>query len=192
MITRNNKNITSTIFRKQTNNGECLNYNGICPDAYKTSVIKNFIHRAMTICSNWVELNSELERIKQILINNNFPNALVDKTIKKYLDKEFNINNNTTNNENTHNQQQPTIEEDRSTVEHIIQTEQENTTDQTAPSEAVTTTERTTNPEQTSTIEQTTNSDQIATNEETRTTEQATILEPNNSIEQATVENSMT
>ena len=89
LVTRTTKNLKTTVYRKATNTGECLNYSSICPQRYKTAVIKNFLHRAYVICSNWDNLTAEIGRIKQLLINNNFPNSIVDATISSFISKKI-------------------------------------------------------------------------------------------------------
>jgi hypothetical protein len=88
LITRNNQIVTTSIFTKATNTGECLNFNSICPDRYKIGVITNFLHRAYEISSSWTLFTAELQRIQQLLINNNFPNSLVEKQISKFLERK--------------------------------------------------------------------------------------------------------
>ena len=74
-------------------------YHNECPPKYKIAIIKNLIHRAFYISSQTI-FHKELTNIKQTLVNNNFPNKLVDQQIKLYL-QNINKNNNTTNNNNT-------------------------------------------------------------------------------------------
>ena len=54
------------------------------------SVITNYLHRVYKIFNTWQDFHNEIEHIKQILINN-FPNYLVDKLIKNFIEKEHNI-----------------------------------------------------------------------------------------------------
>ena len=56
--------------------------------------MKTFLHRAYNVCSSWELFNEELMRIKQLLVNNNFPNQIVDRTIKNFLARKF-ANSNT-------------------------------------------------------------------------------------------------
>lgn len=100
LVTRENTQLSTTVHRKSTNTGECLNYNSICPERYKTSVIKNFLHRAYSICSSWQNFSVEINRIKQILVNNNFPNSLLDKIIKQFVDNKHKRNNNNNGTDN--------------------------------------------------------------------------------------------
>ena len=57
------------------------------------SVITNYLHRVYKIFNTWQDFHNEIEHIKQILINN-FPNYLVDKHIKNFIDKRTKYINN--------------------------------------------------------------------------------------------------
>jgi len=93
-ISRNNESVTTGVFTKCTSSGDCLNYNSICPDRYKTSVIKNFLYRAYAICSSWSLFHQEVTRIRQVLCNNNFPSHIVEKEIDKFISRKLvNIGN---------------------------------------------------------------------------------------------------
>ena len=46
------------------------------------------LHRAYNICSDYISLTTEIARIKQLLINNNFPNYLVDQVTKEFINKK--------------------------------------------------------------------------------------------------------
>ena len=67
---------------------------------YKIAIIKkNLFYRAFYISSKTL-FYKELINIKETIVNNNFPNKLVDQQIKLYL-QNINKNNNITNNNNT-------------------------------------------------------------------------------------------
>jgi len=68
------------VYTKLTNDGSCLSFNSICPNRYKIGVIKTLLHRAYLICSSWFTLNNEITRIKQLLVNNNYPLYLIEKS----------------------------------------------------------------------------------------------------------------
>ena len=78
------------MFVKETNHGDCLNYESIFPDSYKTGVVKSMLHRAFHISSSWHRFSCEVDRIKQLLNNNNFPMAVIDEMIFKFLNKKLN------------------------------------------------------------------------------------------------------
>ena len=88
-VTRRDGKLTTTVHTKATNSGDCINYNSIAPERYKLGVIKTFIHRAYKICCSWQSFHSELERIKQLLSNNNFPMIIIEREIKNFLDTKY-------------------------------------------------------------------------------------------------------
>jgi hypothetical protein len=88
-IIRNENAFSTSVFVKNTNSGDCLNYNSICPIRYKEGLIKTFLHRAYTISSDWMSFHNEVNRIKQLLINNNFPQTLIDKTTLNFINNKM-------------------------------------------------------------------------------------------------------
>ena len=104
LIKRNRDNVDTRIYTKPTNSGECMNYSSHCPDRYKTGVIKNFLHRSYQVSSTWEAFIGDLDRIRQLLVNNNFPNFVVERTIAKFLNSKYSSNSSTTtsNSQQTH------------------------------------------------------------------------------------------
>ena len=82
LIDRNDSNYNTSVFVKPTNSGECLSYDSLCTDRYKSGLIKCVLFRAFKICSSWLSFHAEVERIKQLLTNNNFPMKYIDKKLK--------------------------------------------------------------------------------------------------------------
>ena len=80
---------------KDTNDDSCLNYNSICPLRYKEGLIKTFLHRAFALSSDWKSFHIEIKRIKELLVNNNYPIALIDRLTNNFINSKFttNINN---------------------------------------------------------------------------------------------------
>ena len=75
----------TSVYRKPTDVGSCMNAIGDAPEQYKISVIKGFLHRAKTLCSDHTTMMLEIQRSKQILVNNGYLNAQVDVEIKRFL-----------------------------------------------------------------------------------------------------------
>ena len=86
-VERKNNSLSTAVFIKSTNSGDCINFQGLAPDKYKIGVIKTMLHRAYKICSTWALFHAEVRRLKQLFTNNNFPASLIDDTIKQFLDK---------------------------------------------------------------------------------------------------------
>ena len=88
-VTSTPSGFKTAIHYKPTDHGKCLNADSFCPLKYKRSVVNNYIHRAFKYSQTWDSFHNEIQRIKQMLINNNYSNTLVDHEINKYLDKSF-------------------------------------------------------------------------------------------------------
>ena len=89
LISRSTNSMCTSVYTKPTHSGACLNYKSLCPLNYKKSVIKTFIHRAYAICSTWAVFYIDLQRIRQLLVNNHFPIKAVDEEIAKFLNSKF-------------------------------------------------------------------------------------------------------
>ena len=91
-ITKNYTALETKVYVKETFDGNYLNYNSICPIRYKTGIIKTLLHRAKLISSNWSNFHVEITRLKQTLVNNNYPLFLIDKEINNFLKTNFEKN----------------------------------------------------------------------------------------------------
>ena len=76
-----------SVFRKTSYTGLILNFSAFCPLAWKISLIKCLVKRAISICSNWSLFDKEINNIRKIFARNNYPAALVEKIIKSTLTK---------------------------------------------------------------------------------------------------------
>ena len=85
----NGKYVTK-IFSKPTATDDYINYLGICPDRYKTGVVKTLLHRAYHVSPTWSVFHQEITNIKQALMNNNFPISIIDKTINSFITNKLN------------------------------------------------------------------------------------------------------
>ena len=82
--------IRTTVYVKPTNSGATMNARGECCAAYKKSVVAAFARRAVSHCSSWTDVHLELNRIRQLLTNNGFSSAMIERGISKELDKFMN------------------------------------------------------------------------------------------------------
>ena len=89
LVTKSEDRLTSSVYVKPTNEGSCLNGNSFCPEKYKHSVINNYLERSYKISESWSQFDLEVKRIKALLINNNYTNAMVDWCIKKFIDTKM-------------------------------------------------------------------------------------------------------
>ena len=87
LISKNDTGFETKVYKKKTDVGKCLNYESECPDRYKKAVITAYINRAIHVCSSREVLDEELNRVTQLLVNNNFPQYLIQREIKTMLVK---------------------------------------------------------------------------------------------------------
>ena len=76
-----------SVYTKPTRSDDCINYKCDAPERYKTGVLKTLLHRANKICNTEEAFQEELDRIKRLLINNNFPNKLCDDAITRFCQR---------------------------------------------------------------------------------------------------------
>ena len=84
-IDASDKSFTTSVFRKPTDPGRCMSGDSECPDKYKESVIRAYINRAIKHCSTWPLLHQELQRVRQLLVNNRYTHTDIDKCIRRQL-----------------------------------------------------------------------------------------------------------
>ena len=82
-----NNRITTSVYIKPTNNGSYIDFKSYTLDQYKVSTIKTLVYRALKLSSTWTETILEINRLKQIFANCNYPQAIVDKTVRICMDK---------------------------------------------------------------------------------------------------------
>ena len=117
----------TSVHRKPTDNGNCLNGLSESPDRYKASVIRSYIHRALTHCTTWALIHQELDRIKHLLVNNNYSLTDIDKQIRRQLHKHFLPPNRKHNHETQNTGVGPKAQHDRTEVDERNTTAQHDT-----------------------------------------------------------------
>jgi len=78
----------TTIYRKPTFTGLLTNWNSYVPLGYKKAGIVGMVDRALNICSTYTLLNVELDQIRRIGVNNDYPITFIDKIIGIKLSKQ--------------------------------------------------------------------------------------------------------
>ena len=89
LVTHDGSNFSTSLYRKKTFTGLYTDFSSLAPDKYKNNLISVLVYRAFHICSSYQNFHNEIVRIKEILIKNSFPRALIDRIIKSFLDKRF-------------------------------------------------------------------------------------------------------
>ena len=89
LVSARDSGFETTVYVKDTNRGLCLNGNSECPERYLRSTINAYIRRALSHCSSWKSLHSELERLSQILVNNGYRNSDINTAINRAVDRWY-------------------------------------------------------------------------------------------------------
>ena len=76
-----------SIYRKSTFTGLLLDFLSYNPFSYKIALVKTLVHRIYNICNSNDMLHRDITKLKQILARNMYPPLLIDKIIRKFLDK---------------------------------------------------------------------------------------------------------
>ena len=86
-VTNAQDHFNTSVYTKPTNVGRCLNANGECSETYKRSVVISYVRRALTHNQEWVEVDRELNRIRQLLTNNGYNGNVIEEIISHQLNK---------------------------------------------------------------------------------------------------------
>ena len=87
LISSNNGNFETSVYRKMTFTGLFMNYRSFLPETYKLGLISTLIDRIYKISMNREIFNFEFKKVKEFLGKNAYPPHLVDKQLKRYLRK---------------------------------------------------------------------------------------------------------
>ena len=71
LVEKDGTGFLTSIYRKSTFTGQYIRWNSFSPNTRKISLINTLVHRALMICSK-TKLGSELDKIKQLLIENGY------------------------------------------------------------------------------------------------------------------------
>ena len=92
LLTQEENNISTKVYKKPTNMGLCLNGLSECPDRYRRSAINSYIRRALTHCSTWPSATNEIEDATQMLVNNGYSNKEISSQVRKTIDRWYQEN----------------------------------------------------------------------------------------------------
>ena len=89
-MSRDGSGFSTTLYRKKTFTGLYTECASLAPNKYKVNLISILIYRAFQICSTYASFHNEIERIKSFLTKNNYPMFLIDRVLKRSLDRKYN------------------------------------------------------------------------------------------------------
>ena len=76
VVEKEGTGLLTCVYRKPTFTGNYIRWNSFSPNTRKISLIKTLVRRALMICSK-TKLGSELDKIKQLLIEHGYPADLL-------------------------------------------------------------------------------------------------------------------
>jgi hypothetical protein len=91
VIRRVNKYET-TVYHKKTLTGVYLNWTSLTSRKYKVGLIKCLLDRIWKICSTENDRAAEIEQLRRILKQNEFPQTVVESEISKYMARKTSEN----------------------------------------------------------------------------------------------------
>jgi hypothetical protein len=88
-ISRVNNEFSTNVFRKICFTGQGLNFYSYCPEIFKINACKTLIHRAYTICSDWLVVSREFKFLEDYFLQNCYPSHIFSKCVKNYVNNIF-------------------------------------------------------------------------------------------------------
>ena len=88
-ITRCNEGFSTSVFRKPTFSGVFTNFDSFIFHSYKIGLLHTLLFRCFTICSSMQNFHLEIEKLRHIFKQNNYPTNIIDHCIKTFLNKIF-------------------------------------------------------------------------------------------------------
>ena len=89
LISRYNRDFTTTVYHKPTFSGVYSNFNSFMVNEYKYGLIFILLFRIFSKVSEFSKSHEEVNYVKDILKKNSFPTNLMEKRIKIFLNKQF-------------------------------------------------------------------------------------------------------
>ena len=89
LLMRNHNDITTTVYRKDSNSDVYLHWDSFTPITWKKGTLKTLVERAYLICSTPSLLEKELTHIRTIFRNaNGYPNWIINQVFKQVKAKQ--------------------------------------------------------------------------------------------------------
>ena len=86
-IKKENCSLSTSVFRKHTFTGLCMNFNSFSPFIYKINLIKTLIFRTYFLSSNYFNIHLDFEKVKSFLSLNGFKINMIEKCIRSFLNQ---------------------------------------------------------------------------------------------------------
>ena len=84
-----NGKFSTTVYRKPTFTGLFTNFESFIPITYKQGLINTLLFRYFNILSSYAIFHAEIEKFRQIMTKNGYPDKFFDKIVRSFLNKMF-------------------------------------------------------------------------------------------------------
>ena len=84
LVTRDDKDFTTNVYRKLTFSGLYINFHSFFYQNPITGLLLTY-----SLCSDWSKIHTKIIKLRNIMIKNNFPSKFIDRCIKLFFDKLF-------------------------------------------------------------------------------------------------------
>ena len=88
-IFRENDEFVTSVFRKETFSGVYTNFISFIPLGYKFGLVHTLLNRCFNLSSDFLKFHHEVDKLKNILSKNAYPQKFIDKCIQKFLNNMF-------------------------------------------------------------------------------------------------------
>ena len=86
-IKRTDKKFSTSIYRKPTFTGLLSKYTSFTPILYKKNLVSTLTFRAFKLCSNYFNIDKDIQFIKKLLQKNGYPLSFIETHISKTLNR---------------------------------------------------------------------------------------------------------
>ena len=86
-ISFSNEKFSTTVYRKPTFTGLFTNFESFIPITYKRGLINTLLFRYFNISSSYAIFHAEIEKFRQIMTKNGYPEKFFDKIVRSFLNK---------------------------------------------------------------------------------------------------------
>ena len=95
LLCRNVRELTTTVYRKKTNNDIYLNWAAFVPVSWKRGTLRTLVQRAYLVCSTETYLKEELTHLEKVFIEkNNYPKNVIKQVFTQVKEERRNRNYN--------------------------------------------------------------------------------------------------
>ena len=91
ILISNVNGLKTSVYHKPTYTGLLTNFKSFIPYSYKTRLIHTLLDRTFKITSDWIGFHHDIDKLSNFLLRNLFPKKIIDKMLKRFLDKKFKI-----------------------------------------------------------------------------------------------------